>query len=54
MARCNCTNLAHGHGAHCEREAMELAEVCEECQKKAAMEWPLMQQKVPPSSPGSS
>jgi len=54
MARCICTNLAHGHGAHCEREAMDLEEMCEECQKKAAMEWPLMQQKVPPSSPGSS
>lgn len=54
MARCKCTNVAHGHGLHCEREAMEPDELCEECQKKEAMEWPLLPQKAPPGGSGSS
>jgi chemotaxis protein methyltransferase CheR len=54
MARCTCTNLAHGHGVHCEREALEPAEICEDCQKKEAMEWPLGQQVPPPGTPASS
>jgi len=54
MARCICTNPAHGHGFHCEREATEPAQICEECQKKEAMEWPLGQQTPPPRTPASS
>ena len=54
MARCKCTNLTHEHGVHCEREAMEPNDMCEECHKKAAMDWPLVQQKGLPDGPGSS
>jgi hypothetical protein len=36
MAACICKTLAHGHGDHCEREAVEPDGLCRECHEKTA------------------
>jgi hypothetical protein len=52
MAKCECKNIAHGHGSPCDREAGDASDkLCKECHDQAAEEFFKTTSDTPPYVP---